>query len=441
MESEDITSLCASLTISSRDGPMQLLECNLMVEASHRLSLCMVGKVLSKKRVNRDAFMRVIGKIWQVQKGVDIESVTGNTFTFHFKDESDLNRVISGSPWSFDNTLIAMSKPVGKGTIESLIFDQVDFWVQIHQVPLLCMTREIGRLLGGMIGEVLDIDGGTLGDYGSETIMVLRYERLPNHCFIYGMVCHTTSECTENDPIPIVNGKKEFPFSLWLRASGSLRKFNSYNTRGISFSPVNKSSNWRSKRGKAGAMMMLMVKKGKMGVTSEDSISTFEPTSPPKRGQVAADLMCSGKEEVTFEENISIPDLNGDINTTMGSETVRADIKCKKIMDDACALSNLGDCVMDIGLQVGFQNTQPTLVINKAEAHLNVKKVCLETPDPSLFFDQFLGSDADGPHILPPIPTHLAKNLVTPTQPDFTFLLKIKKSGFNRIKIPRIKNL
>ncbi|KAK0588601.1 hypothetical protein LWI29_003108 [Acer saccharum] len=164
MDSEDITSLCASLSICSRDGPIQLLNDKLMVEAKQRLSLCIKGKILLSKRVNREAFMCVIGKIWQVRKGMDIESVIGNTFTFHFRDVYDLNRVISGGPWSFDNALLAMEKPVGKGTIESLRFNQADFWVQIHQVPLLCMTKEIGRFLGGMIGEVLKVDGGVSGD-------------------------------------------------------------------------------------------------------------------------------------------------------------------------------------------------------------------------------------------------------------------------------------
>ncbi|KAK3189118.1 hypothetical protein Dsin_028679 [Dipteronia sinensis] len=127
MDSEFLESLCASLTISSCDGPAQLLDGKLMDEAIHRMSLCMVGKVLSNKRVNREAFRRVMGKVWQVAKGLDIESVTRNMFTFQFRDEFDLNRVVSGAPWSFDNVLIALEKPVGRGTIDSLSFNEVDF--------------------------------------------------------------------------------------------------------------------------------------------------------------------------------------------------------------------------------------------------------------------------------------------------------------------------
>ncbi|TXG53190.1 hypothetical protein EZV62_022359 [Acer yangbiense] len=106
MESEDIACLCASLSISEKDGPVCILEENLIDEAVLRMSLCLVGKILSNKTVNREAFMRVIGKIWRVNKGFEIESVTGNVYTFYFKNENDRQRVMFWGPWSFDNALM-----------------------------------------------------------------------------------------------------------------------------------------------------------------------------------------------------------------------------------------------------------------------------------------------------------------------------------------------
>ncbi|KAI9185716.1 hypothetical protein LWI28_010026 [Acer negundo] len=37
-------------------------------------------------------------------------------------------------------------------------FNRVEFWIQIHNILIIYMTEEIGRSLGGMIGEVRDID-------------------------------------------------------------------------------------------------------------------------------------------------------------------------------------------------------------------------------------------------------------------------------------------
>ncbi|TXG66449.1 hypothetical protein EZV62_007724 [Acer yangbiense] len=144
MDQDEITNLCASLSISEKDGPVRILEANLRNEAVIRMSLSLVSMILFNKIVNREAFMRVIGKIWRVNEGFEIELVSGNIFTFFFKNEEDRQRIISGGPWSFDNALMGLAKPEGKGTIESVQFKVAKFWVQIHQVPILCMTKKIG---------------------------------------------------------------------------------------------------------------------------------------------------------------------------------------------------------------------------------------------------------------------------------------------------------
>ncbi|TXG69153.1 hypothetical protein EZV62_004088 [Acer yangbiense] len=206
MDSEDISSLCASLSISDRDVPIQLLNEKLMIEAKHRLSLCIVGKIFSSNRVNRDAFMRVIGKIWQVRKGMDIESVTGNTFSFHFKDAYDLERVLAGGPWSFDNALLVMDRPVGKGTIESLRFSEVievDGGASGDCVGKFMRVR-VRVNIEKSLARCLRVD--ILGD-GVISTMILRYERLPNHCFKCGMVNHITPECSDMEPVLLVDGK------------------------------------------------------------------------------------------------------------------------------------------------------------------------------------------------------------------------------------------
>ena len=85
------------------------------------------------------------------------------------------------------------------------------------------MTKEIGRFLGSIIGEVVDVDGGDsrsylvkflrvrvilgidkplrrclrvdiLGD-GVETVMLLKYERLLGFCFCCGHLGHTMRDC------------------------------------------------------------------------------------------------------------------------------------------------------------------------------------------------------------------------------------------------------
>ncbi|KAK2658376.1 hypothetical protein Ddye_004909 [Dipteronia dyeriana] len=93
--------------------------------------------------------------------GVDIEVVCCNTVTFTFKNVEDQGCVIHRGPWSF--ALLVLEKPVGMDNVKEMRFDRVVFWVQIYNVPLLCMTKDIARFLGTKKGEVVEVDEGKHG--------------------------------------------------------------------------------------------------------------------------------------------------------------------------------------------------------------------------------------------------------------------------------------
>ncbi|KAL5823212.1 hypothetical protein ACOSQ4_021112 [Xanthoceras sorbifolium] len=87
----------------------------------------------------------------------------------------------------------------------------VEFWVQISNVPLMCMTRDIGLFLGKQIGVVCDIDVGASGIVWVNT-------------FELGL------EVDVNKPLkryvrvklgepPSVEGGDKARFGAWLRAS------------------------------------------------------------------------------------------------------------------------------------------------------------------------------------------------------------------------------
>ncbi|KAL5818562.1 hypothetical protein ACOSQ4_022404 [Xanthoceras sorbifolium] len=135
--------------------------------------------------------------------------------------------------------------------LHNMNFDLVEFWVQIHNIPLLCMNKEVGIFLGKQIGEFIDIDlgdsGDCLGKYlrvriliniskplkrciridltgsGVETALLLRYERLPYHCFSCGMVGHSFCECP-TVPFHASVAYQDFKFGSWLRAKSPEKK-------------------------------------------------------------------------------------------------------------------------------------------------------------------------------------------------------------------------
>ncbi|TXG62451.1 hypothetical protein EZV62_009445 [Acer yangbiense] len=158
MNEIEIASLCNALSIGEKDSPAQILDAGLKNRGEQRLALCLVGKVLGFKVVNMDAFRDVMSTIWRVNGGVEIEAIEDNIFEFHFKNLEARKRILSGGPWRLDRAIIILEEPTGTEDITNMGFNKTEFWVQVHNLPFLCMSEEIGVFLGNMIGEVRNID-------------------------------------------------------------------------------------------------------------------------------------------------------------------------------------------------------------------------------------------------------------------------------------------
>ncbi|KAK2652652.1 hypothetical protein Ddye_012508 [Dipteronia dyeriana] len=172
MNVDELAVLCSALSVMEKERHVRILDTKLKDQGARRLSLCLVGEILTSKLVNRKALIDVMTSIWHVNEGVDIEWAEGNIFVIHFKNGVDRSRLIAGGPWNFDRAIIVFEVPSGDGDIQSMRFSLTEFWVQIHNLPLICMTEEIAIFLGKMIGEVRDIDLEATREGNGRYIMV-----------------------------------------------------------------------------------------------------------------------------------------------------------------------------------------------------------------------------------------------------------------------------
>ncbi|KAL5763997.1 hypothetical protein ACOSP7_016350 [Xanthoceras sorbifolium] len=218
-----------------------------------KLSLSLVGKIVANREISREAFKSFIPMIWRSTNPVEIEAIGVNLFIFRFGCLWDRKRVLEGGPWSFDKHLLILKEIVGSDRLEDQDFSSTPFWVQIYNLPLVCLTRDIKMVLGKKIGEVKDIDDGdsedclgkfirvrvvidvskplkrrlrvALGDNDEEIAVLLCYERFSYFCYYCRCMGHLVRDCRDN-PSGLKN-ISDMKYGAWLKAPASSRtRFN-----------------------------------------------------------------------------------------------------------------------------------------------------------------------------------------------------------------------
>ncbi|KAE8797934.1 hypothetical protein D1007_26835 [Hordeum vulgare] len=155
--------------------------------------------------------------------------------------EGDWKHARNNGPWQFDFNVLILKDYDGKTRPSEMIFDTVDVWVRVEDLPLDKRTKEFGEVLGNWLGEVVKVDvesdGFAKGKYLIVRVKIsvyeplvryfnlkeskeddegtwfnFSYEKIPHFCFECGRLVHAEGKC---DP-PV---DKSAQWGEWLRAS------------------------------------------------------------------------------------------------------------------------------------------------------------------------------------------------------------------------------
>lgn len=213
------------------------------VEEINKYELCLVGRFLSDKAVNNRAMKSKLADIWRPALGITIKEIETGSYLFQFYHKEDMQWVINGGPWMFDNMMLLLeSIPSGKSlTKVSLCF--LNIWIQVYDIPSGFMTATVGKQLGNFFGEFLMYDqkndSSLWREYmrikikldtrkplkrkkkimcknGKEFTVNCKYERLGDFCFVCGMISHTERFCKRF--LTNRNDELNREWGTWLRA-------------------------------------------------------------------------------------------------------------------------------------------------------------------------------------------------------------------------------
>ena len=182
----------------------------------------LIRKFLTCKPFNKRAAYNTIKKAWGLHDGVQIIEVGPNLFQFKFHTEFDLERVLKGGPWSFDNQALMLRRWQKGMTAKNVKFETVSLWVQIWGAPFDMVSPKVAAEVGRRLGVVEEVErkqkhemqnlfmrvkvalpiskpiqrGGFIaGSEGGRTWVTYRYERLPILCHYCGLLGHDVRHC------------------------------------------------------------------------------------------------------------------------------------------------------------------------------------------------------------------------------------------------------
>ncbi|MBA0642595.1 hypothetical protein Goklo_026951 [Gossypium klotzschianum] len=152
----------------------------------------LVGCFLTAIVVRFEARRTIVANLWHLIEGIFISNLGEKRFLFWSYVEVDITRVIQGSPWTFSNHLLVFHRlEKGEDPLQVSLY-YVDFWVQVHDLPIGFYNEQLARQFRNFLRTFLDYDSKALV-FGLQKCLRAGYERLTLFCFLYGKLGHGES--------------------------------------------------------------------------------------------------------------------------------------------------------------------------------------------------------------------------------------------------------
>ena len=204
----------------------------------------LIEKFLTCKPFNKREAYNTIKKAWGLHDGAQIIEVGLNLFQFKFHAEFDLERVLKGGPWSFDNQALMLRRWQKGMTAKNVKFETLSLWVQIWGAPFDMVSPKVVAEVGRRLGVVEEVErkqkqelqnlfirvkvalpiqrgGFIVGSEGGYTWVTYRYERLPMFCHYCGLLGHDVCHCTGFFAASKNGGEVDCQYGEWLKSMGA----------------------------------------------------------------------------------------------------------------------------------------------------------------------------------------------------------------------------
>ncbi|XP_023921589.1 uncharacterized protein LOC112033044 [Quercus suber] len=189
----------------------------------------------------------MLKRAWGLEEGVQMIEVGTNLFQLKFQTKFEMDCVLKGGPWSFDNQVLLLTRWKAGMTADNVWFDSVALWVQIWGTPFDLVSPKIAKTVGSRLGSVVEVEkkqklegqsyfmrvkvaiplakpvwrGAFLvGSDGMSHWVTFKYERLPLFCHFCGLLGHDLKHCAPYFAATKNDGEVICQYGDWLQAMG-----------------------------------------------------------------------------------------------------------------------------------------------------------------------------------------------------------------------------
>jgi hypothetical protein len=192
------------------------------------------------------ALERAMQRAWGLHSQAQFKDIGDSRFVVHFDSEGDWKHALRNKPWQFDFNVLLLKVFDGAVRPSEMVFDSMDIWVRVLDLPMDMMNRVYGEMIGGWIGKYIFVDVDEDGMAWGEELRIrvavrvdqplirgvpiresdddregkwfdIQYEKVPHFCFDCGRVVHGSEGCLADKEAPKQWGE-------WLRAESNKAK-------------------------------------------------------------------------------------------------------------------------------------------------------------------------------------------------------------------------
>ena len=81
------------------------------------------------RALNMEVVARTFKLLWHTKKGFEVRNMGNHRVLFLFSEESDIDRVVAGEPWTFDKYLVALKRIQSQTEMKGLESGSAHFWI------------------------------------------------------------------------------------------------------------------------------------------------------------------------------------------------------------------------------------------------------------------------------------------------------------------------